>query len=143
MLNNTQINNTQDLMTQSLIALCQREGGFTAVARALGVAGNTVFQIISGTKLPSGKPRGVGALLRKRLDGVYPNWLLLTQMPEYQVERHLAGIRQMLLSIAPDQRAAAISSAVNAMITHLPMYTTPLLPAPTTPETPPPQSRKH
>lgn len=34
----------------------------------------TIHQIISGVKLPSGNPRGVGPNLRKRLEEAYPGW---------------------------------------------------------------------
>ena len=66
-------------LIESLRLLCEREGGRTQVAAAIGSSEQTIWQIIAGIKLPSGEPRGVGASLQKRLDKRYPGWHMLSQ----------------------------------------------------------------
>lgn len=58
-----------------LDALCKRTaGGVSTVAMELGASEENLKQILAGTKLPSGNPRGVGPLLQKKLDARYPGW---------------------------------------------------------------------
>ena len=54
-------------LINSLQLLCAREGGHAAVADAIQSSAQTLWQIINGAKLPSGKPRGVEPNLQKRL----------------------------------------------------------------------------
>lgn len=49
--------------------------GRIAVADKLGVSEQNLYQIVSGTLLPSGKPRSVGRRLREKLDLHFPHWL--------------------------------------------------------------------
>ena len=62
-------------MVAALIALCRREGGHKVVALEAHISPDNLWQIINGTALPSGKPRGVGPNLRRRLALKYPDWL--------------------------------------------------------------------
>lgn len=59
----------------ALQRLCQAEGGHKPVADEIGANDQTIYQIISGVKMPSGNPRGVGPALRKKLTNRYPFWL--------------------------------------------------------------------
>lgn len=52
------------------------------VADALGVNEQSLYQIVTGHPLASGKPRGVGRQLREKLDSVYPEWLELAPKVE-------------------------------------------------------------
>lgn len=63
----------------SLKILCDREGGYVKVADEIGANDQSIWQIISGVKLPSGEPRGVGPQLQKRLSARYPGWADLAQ----------------------------------------------------------------
>ena len=63
-------------MVAALIALCRREGGHKVVAHEAHISPENLWQIINGTTLPSGKPRGVGPNLRRRLSIKYPDWFL-------------------------------------------------------------------
>lgn len=65
----------KDPLVEALRALVDREGGRRAVASRLGVHEQTLYQILSGIRLPSGRPRGIGTNLRKKIDAVYPGWM--------------------------------------------------------------------
>lgn len=64
-----------DPLVEALRALVEREGGRHAVARKIGVNEQSLYQILRGIPLPSGKPRGVGAKLREKLNVAYPGWI--------------------------------------------------------------------
>lgn len=61
-------------LIERLKALARAQGGPEAVAEASGVSAENLKQIISGTKLPSGQPRGVGPGLQAKLDKAFPGW---------------------------------------------------------------------
>ncbi len=63
------------MFVNALIRLCAAHGGFRSVAKAADVNPQTIYQITSGVKLPSGNPKGVGPQLRKKLDAAFPGWL--------------------------------------------------------------------
>lgn len=63
-----------DKFAQAMKKLCEAQGGHVKVAEAIEANPQTIHQIISGVKLPSGNPRGVGPNLRKRLDRAFPGW---------------------------------------------------------------------
>lgn len=63
-----------DHFVDALRALCAREGGHIAVATAAGCAPHSVYQVVQGLRMPSGKPRGVGRQLREKLDRAFPGW---------------------------------------------------------------------
>jgi hypothetical protein len=64
-----------DPLVKALIDLCEREGDIKNVADKAKVSADNLWQIINGTKLPSGNPRGVGPGLRGKLSAAYPDWL--------------------------------------------------------------------
>lgn len=51
------------------------DGGRAALASTIHSSEQTIYQILRGVPLKSGKPRVVGRDLRERLDRHYPNWL--------------------------------------------------------------------
>lgn len=55
--------------------IASTEGGRHAVASAIHANEQSLYQIVSGIPLSSGKPRGVGRDLRDRLTRAFPNWL--------------------------------------------------------------------
>lgn len=67
--------NTVDIYAEALRSLCEREGGPDGVAATTGLSAANLKQILAGTLLPSGNPRGVGPSVRKRLSEIYPNWM--------------------------------------------------------------------
>lgn len=67
--------NEVDPLVNALISLCEKEGGYKYVADKAKVSADNLWQIISGTKLPSGNPRGVGPGLRSKLTSAYPSWI--------------------------------------------------------------------
>jgi len=64
-----------DPIVESLRRLVAQHGGAVAVADKIGVNDQTIYQILKGIKLPSGRPKGVGPALRAKLDEHYPGWL--------------------------------------------------------------------
>jgi phage repressor protein C with HTH and peptisase S24 domain len=68
--------------TESLAALCDREGGYKVVAKAIECNPQTLYQVLAGIPLPSGKPRQLGRELISRLDSRYPGWLTIGEPPE-------------------------------------------------------------
>lgn len=65
---------TTDIYVQALIDLCKAKGGYVKVAEVIGANAPGINQIINRTKLPSGRPRGVGPTLRDKLDAAFPGW---------------------------------------------------------------------
>jgi hypothetical protein len=63
-----------DPIVQALQRLVAKEGGEAAVAAEIHSSKATIWQIVNGTKLESGRPRSVGRDLRERLDRRYPGW---------------------------------------------------------------------
>lgn len=62
-------------------ALCSAHGGPDAVGEAAGISPENLKQIVAGTKLPSGSPRGVGPALQRKLDAAFPGWSKLAAAP--------------------------------------------------------------
>lgn len=70
-----------DPYVQALIQLISAEGGYEAVAAKADVNAQSLYQICSGVKLPSGNPKGVGPKIRRNLDAAYPGWSSLASAP--------------------------------------------------------------
>lgn len=73
---------SRDVLVSALTALCEREGGYQAVAAEAHVSADNLWQILHGTLLPSGKPRSVGARLAAKLDAHYPGWMNAQYAPK-------------------------------------------------------------
>jgi hypothetical protein len=54
--------------------LCEKHGGVDEVAEKAGVSAENLKQVLAGTKLPSGRPRGIGPTVRRKLEDAFPNW---------------------------------------------------------------------
>lgn len=67
---------TKDIYVAALERLCQREGGYKAVADKAKVSADNLWQVLNGILLPSGKPRGIGPGVREKITKAYPNWLV-------------------------------------------------------------------
>lgn len=65
---------TRDHLIRKLKELCNTHGGPITVADEAKVSAENLKQIIAGTQLPSGQPRGVGPNLQRKLDARYPGW---------------------------------------------------------------------
>jgi len=63
----------KDRLIERFKALCKRHG-VDVIAREIRANVDNLKQIIAGTKLPSGAPRGVGPTLQRKLEAKYPNW---------------------------------------------------------------------
>lgn len=76
-----------DPAVAALIALCKRtKGGHKVVADTIEANDQSLYQIISGVKLPSGNRKGVGPELRKKLSEHYPGWMALAGKPVIGVD---------------------------------------------------------
>lgn len=60
-------------LIQALKRLCERHG-VEHVAEKADVSAENLQQIIKGTKLPTGQPRGVGPTLQGKLSTAFPGW---------------------------------------------------------------------
>lgn len=68
-----------DPLVIALTRLIEREGGRTVVADKIGANEQSLYQIVTGVKdSKTGKPKGVGPSIRKRLDEHYPGWMSLS-----------------------------------------------------------------
>ena len=63
----------KESMIQRLKALCTTHG-VDVVAYEAHVSADNLRQIVAGTKLESGAPRGVGPNLQRKLEARYPGW---------------------------------------------------------------------
>lgn len=64
----------EEQMKLALDALCKEHGSVEAVADAANLSADNLKQILAGTKLPSGRPRGIGPQTRDKLDRAFPGW---------------------------------------------------------------------
>jgi hypothetical protein len=60
-----------NIRLEKLKRLCEEAGGHTEVARRARVSPDNLWQILHGTPLPSGNPRGVGNQLAQKLERAF------------------------------------------------------------------------
>jgi phage repressor protein C with HTH and peptisase S24 domain len=78
----------RDPSVQALIRLCDIVGGYKALAETIDANPQSIYQIVRGIKLPSGRPKGVGSNLREKLNQRHPGWLY-TEQPSKPPTQHL------------------------------------------------------
>lgn len=105
-----------DPFVQALASLCEREGGHAAVARLARVSKDNLWQILNGTKLPSGKPRGIGPTLRRKLTATYPAWLTPIASSESAVHK----VQEPSPVYAPPVNAGDMCKTICEMFAKLP-----------------------
>lgn len=54
--------------------LCETQGGVSAIADEIDASEEGLKQVLAGTKLPSGEPRGIGPKIQRKLETRYPGW---------------------------------------------------------------------
>ena len=64
----------KEQLISALRRLCEEEGGAKGVALQIGASAANLSQILAGTQLPSGEPRGVGPTLQRKLERRFPGW---------------------------------------------------------------------
>ena len=77
------------------------------------VSTENLKQIIAGTSLPSGAPRGVGPHLQSKLDAAYPGWSALGQAAANDVIAALpnaVALRSALGQIASSMQAESTTT---------------------------------
>lgn len=70
-----QTQTSHERLVDALNALCDRVGGYKAVAEQISTSSVYLWQILHKVPLKSGKPRGIGRELRSKLDTHFPDWL--------------------------------------------------------------------
>lgn len=106
---------TRDPIVQALISLCDENGGYEKVAARAGVSAANLWQIVAGTKLPSGKPRGIGPRLRESISSAYPNWM----------ELHYPSAKSK--TIYPPHQVTTALSTIDALLDELPAEVRPVV----------------
>lgn len=95
----------------ALQVLCEKHGGYATVAAAIGSNDQSIYQIISRTKLPSGREKGIGPQLRDKLNARYPGWNKpapsADDMPD-RLKAALATVAGLLRTIPEDQWGNAL-----------------------------------
>lgn len=98
-----------DLAVAALASLVKNTpGGRHAVAAAIGANEQTLYQILAGIPLRSGRPRTVGRDLREKLDKAFPGWFDETESMEaaheQQAERALTEAGLSFRRLQPSDR---------------------------------------
>lgn len=75
--------------------LCASSGGPESVAEKAGISVDNLKQILAGTKLGSGNPRGVGPMIQRKLDDAFPGWSMLTSGAQSPKGGHQVGGARM------------------------------------------------
>lgn len=86
-------------------------GGVEAIADEIDSSAETLKQVLKGTKLKSGEPRGIGPSLQRRLTKAYPGWAELSSKPTPRaaptdLEQALQIVGMALASVPKETRAA-------------------------------------
>lgn len=111
-----------DPLIESLRRLCVARGGAKAVARVLDVNDQTIYQILSGVKLPSGRPRGVGPTLREKLDRHYPGWADATKSGTRAADPlDAADVKTLRVRMAVQKPAAQALAALADLLAAVPV----------------------
>jgi len=76
----------EEQIKAALSDLCSRHGGVEAVADAAKLSAESLKQVLAGTKLPSGRPRGLGPSSREKLEKVFPGWMSSAQQDDAEDE---------------------------------------------------------
>lgn len=116
-----------DPLVIALTRLCGGKGRAAAARRAevadqLGVNEQSLYQIVSGVKLSSGRERTVGRELREKLDRHFPGWLTAEDAaqvsaapnPQDALVQALAVIRGYLIE-AHDQESVRAADALRLL----------------------------
>lgn len=64
----------REQLIEALKRLCQDNGGHIPVADKAGVNDQSIYQIITGVRLPSGEPKAPGNRIQKALSSAFPGW---------------------------------------------------------------------
>jgi hypothetical protein len=105
----------------ALQSLCDKEGGFKVVADAIGVNNQSIYQILTFVKLPSGRPKGIGPSLRDKLDARYPGWNAKRVMSggfpseASEMAKRLAAAFDRIPNSDPIKKSRAFSAAFAAI----------------------------
>ena len=111
----------KDFQLQQLRKLCEAQGGHEVVSAAIGASSAYLWQLLNGTKLPSGESRGVGNRMARKLSTAYPDWLASTPggTPDTeetsatrgaQIERAVELLAVELSKLSPAMREAVSAS---------------------------------
>jgi transcriptional regulator with XRE-family HTH domain len=113
----------KDSLVAALVELCIKEGGHLRVAKEAKLSTDLLYQIVTGVKLPSGNPKGVGPQTRAALDERYPGWQQASSPTVFEqsaatLQTTLEHLSHFLASVPEADRATA--SAALAALAHQP-----------------------
>lgn len=105
----------KDEIVERLRALCAQQGGVEHVADQAHLSVESLKQVLAGTKLPSGRPRGLGPKSQASLERAFPGWLFGSRFvqplasqsfsPTISVEQLLSELGRRLAEVQTDRRA--------------------------------------
>lgn len=106
----------------ALQALCDREGDFRVVAKAIGVNDQSLYQILAGVRMASGRAKGIGPRLKEKLSERYPGWndAVSAQIADKVLHAQLMTIAGALAAVDPASRRTAYLDALEAISLHHP-----------------------
>lgn len=109
-----------DPLVQALRRLVDREGGRHVVAARIRVNEQSLYQILRGIPLPSGRPRGIGAALRAKLTAAYPDWLPTEALPTPTAPPLAQALPVVLDAIrsCPDSHREELRSLLTLLVDH-------------------------
>jgi hypothetical protein len=126
----------KDSLVAALVELCKKEGGHLRVAKEAKLSTDLLYQIVTGVKLPSGNPKGVGPQTRAALDKRYPGWQMsvsnceflpnasknaaeskITHLTPSTLESALEHLSDYLAKI-PETDHSTAAAALAALVTH-------------------------
>lgn len=90
--------------------LCSSSGGAESVADQAGISVDNLKQILAGTKLESGNPRGVGPTIQRKLDAAFPGWSMLAARGA-QPSKSVAFLAETAAKLNPSQLERLIAAA--------------------------------
>ena len=112
------MNELLDPDVRALQRLCEKNGGYAAVAKVLGVNDQTIYQITTGVVLPSGNPKGIGPKIRKLLNEHFQGWNMPAESTETMPDRLkavLATIAGLFRTIPEEQWGAALMDVAEVL----------------------------
>jgi hypothetical protein len=105
----------KDSLVAALVELCKKEGGHLRVAKEAKLSTDLLYQIVTGVKLPSGNPKGVGPQTRAALEKRYPGWQMSATQYEWAGKASKSVAESNITHLIP----GTLESALEQLSDHL------------------------
>ncbi len=102
------------MLVEHLKRLCDLHG-VDVVAEKARVSADNLKQILVGTKLPSGQPRGVGPQVADKLEKAFPNWARLQPVSEPKEATTVNATVQHLMDLLAGLDDDALANAAKQL----------------------------